>query len=171
MTCRNYTHSKNDNNNRFQDNLGCSAFTVCNCISPFTHNIKCTKIMSFFAVALKILQQYAYRGNTDASDNLLQRFQALWWSSALNEVPSWQLMEYLQSDMTWIRGTKNGGQSLCLLLPDPCLAHSHPGDIHCLFTKTVVLSWSTDWDSFTVSHTVWRHIMVLSQVLLAHEFI
>ena len=45
----------------------------------------------FFAVALTSEQQNAYWGNTDASDNLLQRLQALWWSSALNEVPSWRM--------------------------------------------------------------------------------
>ena len=40
----------------------------------------------FFAAALKIQQQNAYRGNTDTSDNLPQQG-----SSALNEVPSWQM--------------------------------------------------------------------------------
>ena len=45
----------------------------------------------FFVAALKIQQQNAYRGNTDTSDNLPQRLQALWWSSALNELLSCQM--------------------------------------------------------------------------------
>ena len=84
MTFRNYSNGGNDNNNQFQDNIGCSAFTVCNLKSPFGRDITPTKIMSFlfFAAALKIQQQNAYRGNTDTSDNLPQQG-----SSALNEVP------------------------------------------------------------------------------------
>ena len=48
--CRNYKNSSNDNNNRFQDNLGCSAFTVCNLNSPFAHDIKRKKksLLNFF---------------------------------------------------------------------------------------------------------------------------
>ena len=72
-------------------NLVRSAFTLCNLNLPFARHIKPTKIMSlfffFFAAALKIQQQDAYRRNTDTSDNLLQRLQTLWWSSALNEFP------------------------------------------------------------------------------------
>ena len=46
VTCGNYTNSSNDNNNRLQDNLECSAFTVCNLNSPFARDMESTKIMS-----------------------------------------------------------------------------------------------------------------------------
>ena len=52
MTCRNYTNSSNDNN-RFQDNLMCSSFTVCNLNLPFARDVTLKKIAA--AVALKIL--------------------------------------------------------------------------------------------------------------------
>ena len=74
--------------------LGCNAFTVCNLNLPFARDVKPTNITSFFspffffAAALKILQQNASRRNTDTSDNLPQRLQALCWSSDFSEVPS-----------------------------------------------------------------------------------
>ena len=37
--------ASNDDTNRFQDNLGCSAFTVCNLNSPFARDIEPTIIM------------------------------------------------------------------------------------------------------------------------------
>ena len=60
-------------------------------IRPWYYTYKNHAFFFFFAAALKIQQQNAYRGNTGTSDNLPQRLQALWWSSALNEVPSWQM--------------------------------------------------------------------------------
>ena len=45
VACKNYTNSSDDNNNRFQVNIACSAFTVCNLNSPFAPDITPTKIM------------------------------------------------------------------------------------------------------------------------------
>ena len=61
VTCRNDTSSSNDNTNRFQDNLGCSTFTVCNLYSPFTRDIKLTKIMSFFATSFPLITTISSR--------------------------------------------------------------------------------------------------------------
>ena len=100
---------------------------MCNLNSPFVRDIKPTKIMSFFLQQCWKSSSRIHIGETLTHQitfhNDCRLFVgALLWIKFRRD--KW--MDYLQSDVkTWIRGTKNfdsGGRSLCLPIPDLCLA-------------------------------------------------
>ena len=123
-TCRNYRNSRNDNNNLFQDNLGCSAFTVYNLNSPFARDIKPTEIVSFFLrqcwkSCSRIKHWHIKSPSTMIAGSLVEL--CFEWSSIMTN--------------EW---TTCGGRSLCLTTPDLCLVCSHTSDIHRLFTDVAI---------------------------------
>ena len=102
---------------RFQDNLSCSTFTVCNFKSPFARDITRTKIIFFFySGAEKPVAECIWGKHWH-----IITFNCRLFGGALFSVKFRcdKQMDYLRSDMkTWIRGTLTAVSGHY----DPCLA-------------------------------------------------
>ena len=165
VTCRNYTNSSNDNNNQFQDNLGCSAFTVCNLNSPFApRDIKPPKIISFFfcdgeaeGLGLGWHSSRMHRRKTNTSDNLPQRLQSLWWSFAFNEVPSCQMNGLLAE---WHEDMNQGHKTLTAVAGH--YVYQYP--THALHNLNILKCWKTVDSERQIWNAISRSAVAVNRV-------